>query len=303
MATTSRTAFAVALAAAAWLVPARAGADTLVFPVEGADSTANARLTRALVAGADGEKPRLADTPLGEAASLLECDASERACLDSMAQAMDASAILAASVRPAGGKLAAHLTFHRRGQAPATRDVELPPEPEAAAPVLERQVRALIRGEGPVAEPAAPPPGPPAPAAARSDAAVTTAAPAGGSSGFSLGRVRPWSWAIAGGGLVLIGVGAGFAVKANGLESDLEAAPRESVADLENLRSLEEDGDSATALSNAFFLGGAAAVVAGAALVIWQGRDPGPEERAGSLTLAPAALRGGAGFVVSGELP
>lgn len=300
MAETTRTAIALVLAVLA--APPAALADTLVFPVEGADSTTGTRLTRALLAGAD-DKPRLADAPLSEAASLLECNAAERACLDSMAQAMEASALLAASVRPAGSGLSARITYHRRGQEPATRDVELPSDPEAAAPVLERQVRALIRGEAP-AEAAAPPPAEAAAAAEpRVDAAITTTAPADEPSGFRLGRVRPWTWGIAGGGLVLIGVGAVFAARASGLESDVEEAPRSTVADLEHLRDLEDQGDSATTASNLLLIGGGVALAAGVGLIVWQGRTPTAAERARAVTVAPAALRDGAGLVVSGELP
>jgi hypothetical protein len=300
--TTNRTALAIALSSAALLVPARAGADTLVFPVEGADSATNARLTRALVAGADSEKPRLADTPLGEAASLLECNASDRACLDSMAQAMEASALLSASVRPDGAKLAAHITFHSRGQAPQTRDVDLPSEPEAAASLLERNVRALLRGEGPVVDAAEPTPAP-APTETPTDAGVVGAAGPESPPGFSFQRVPLWSWGIAGSGLVLVGIGAVFAVKANGLESDVESAPRETVADFEHLRNLEDEGDSATALSKVLLIGGGLALLAGGALIVWQGTSPTAEERGRSLTLSPAPLRDGAGLVLSGELP
>jgi hypothetical protein len=266
--------------------------------IAGADTATNTRLTRALLAGADRETPRLADTPLGEAASLLECNPNEAACLDSMAQAMEASALLATSVRPAGAKLAAHITYHRRGQAPRTRDVELPSGAEAAAPVLEREVRALIGGEG--AEPA-PAPVRAAPVAPREEAAVSGASDGG--AGFSLGRVRPWSWAIAGTGLVLVGVGTAFAFKASGLESDVEAAPRDTVMDLEHLKNLEDQGDSATTLSNTLLIGGGVTLLAGAALVIWQGFTPTAEERGRALTVTPTALRGGAGLVLSGELP
>jgi hypothetical protein len=296
MLTRSLSALAVVLAGTA-----TARADTLVFPVEGADGAASARLTRALLAAAEDDRPRLADTALGEAASLLECSAAERACLDSMAQAMNASALLAASVRPAGGtQLAARITYHRRGEAPRTRDVELPADPEAAAPVLERQARALIAGDS---APAADPPSAPAAAAAP----VTSAGAAPGErdtgAGFSFGRVRPWTWAVAGTGVVLLGVGAVFAGKASGLEDDVNAAPRDTVADLEHLRDLEDEGEQATSISNALLLGGGVAALAGAGLILWQGFTPSAEERGRALTLSPAPLRGGAGLVLSGVLP
>ena len=302
MVKTSTIGLAVAAAAAlAVVAPLAARADTLVFPVEGADATTNTRLTRALLAGADSEKPRLADTPLGEAASLLECSASDRDCLDSMAQAMEAEALLSASLRRSGQTLAAHITFHRRGQAPLTRDVELPSDPEAAAPVLERQVRALIGGES-AAEPAAAPAPVAAPAGGGEEVSLG-ATPAEDTRRFALGRVRPWSWAIAGGGLVLIGVGAAFAIKAGGLETDVEDAPRETVADLEHLKELEDQGESATTMSNVFFIAGGVAALAGTTLILWQGLTPSAEERGRALSLSPVPLSGGAALVLSGALP
>ncbi len=301
------TAIALAALAAVTGAPGTARSDTLVFPVEGGDSTANTRLTRALLAGADSEKPRLADTPLGEAASLLECSPSDRACLDSMAQAMEASALLAASLRAAGGqKTTAHVTLHRRGQAPLVRDVELPGDPEAAAPILEKQVRAMFRGESAAVEPVPPPVAASTaePAAEHSDAALTaTGKDEGTPSRFSLGRVRAWSWAVAGGGLVLVGVGAAFSFKAGGLKDDVETAPRDTVADFEHLKDLEDQGETATTVSNALLIGGGIAFLAGATLVLWQGMTPTAEERGRALSLSPAPLPGGAGLVLSGELP
>jgi hypothetical protein len=277
------------------MTAASARADTLVFPIEGADRAAASRLTRALLAAADSETPRLADTPLGEAASLLECTASERACLDSIAQATETAALLAATVKPAGGSLAAHITYHRRGAEPQTRDVELPLDTEAAAPILEREARALIHGASPAAEPA--PVAAPLTPNPREEVVATSEQP----SGFSFGRVRPWAWAVAGAGVVLVGVGAVFAVKASGLESDVEAAPRNTVMDLEHLKDLEDQGDSATSISNVLLIGGSVALVGGAALIVWQGISPSAEERGRSLAIAP--VRGGAALVLSGELP
>jgi len=301
------TAIALAVAAAVTGASSTARSDTLVFPVEGGDSTANTRLTRALLAGADSEKPRLADTPLGEAASLLECSPADRACLDSMAQAMEAGALLAASLRAAGGeKTTAHVTLHRRGQSPLVRDVELPSDPEAAAPILEKQVRAMFRGESAAAEPVPPPvAASTSQPAGHHDAALTatTKDGEGTPSRFSLGRVRPWSWAVAGGGLVLVGVGAAFSFKAGGLKDDVEAAPRETVADFEHLKDLEDQGETATSVSNALFIGGGIAFLAGATLILWQGMTPTAEERGPALGLSPAPLQGGAGLVLSGELP
>lgn len=272
-----------------------AGADTLVFPIDGADATTATRLTRALLAAADRDTPRLADTPLGEAASLLECTASERACLDSIAQATETGALLAATIKPSGGALAVHVVYHRRGETPRTRDLELPVDPEAAAPLLEREARALIHGGG---APAAPAPAPLAPHP-REEAAV--AAGAGEPAAFSFGRVRPWAWAVAGTGLVLVGVGTAFAMKASGLKDDVEAAPRDTVMDLEHLKNLEDQGESATSISNALLIGGGITLLGGAALIVWQGSRPTAEERGRSLTLVP--VRGGAGLVFSGDLP
>ncbi len=269
-----------------------ARADTLVFPVEGTDSTSAARLTRALLAAADRDTPRLADTPIGEAASLLECNAGEAACLESIAQAMETGALLAATVKPSGG---VHVVAFRRGEGPRTSDLDLPSDPDAAAAALERAARTLLHGDGTRAvTPAAPPPAAPR----ETHAELTAPAPA---AGFSLRRVRPWTWAVAGSGLVLVGVGTAFAIKASGLKDDVDAAPRDTVKDLEHLVDLEDQGESATTISNALLLGGGLALVTGAALAVWQGSRPSAEERGSALSLAPVA--GGATLVFSGELP
>jgi hypothetical protein len=268
---------------------ASAGTPTVIFKVDGPSPDVANRLTDALVraATARGLSPTRADATAQEAAQLLECSPSEASCLENMAATTDASAVIAASATTDSGKLSIQVTYLRRGQSPTTRSFELPEEPAAAATSLQAQVVDMLGGDQP-----APPPRPaPSP---KPDASLHAEHRGGG---FSAGRVHALSWVVAASGAALLGASLAFKLEADGLESDVEEAPRMTAADLEALRALEDDGKQATTLSNAFFWTGAAALAAGAGLILWQGFDSsGAEEPA--LTLAPVPMAGGAGIAL-----
>ncbi len=285
----------VALALLAAGGRAHAGSPTVVFRVDAPSPDLSNRLTDALVraAAARGLSPTRADATAQEAAQLLECKPSEASCLENMAATTDASAVIAASASSAGGKLSVDVTYHRRGQTPATRSFELPTEAAAAATSLQAQVVDMLGGDEPEPTPA-PKPAP----APRPDASLHAAH---GGGGFSAGRVHVLSWVVAASGVALLGASLAFKMKANGLENDVEEAPRMTAADLDALRALEDDGKQATTLSNVFFWTGAAALAAGAGLILWQGLDSSGDAET-SLTLAPLPLAGGAGVAATLEL-
>ncbi len=275
---------------------ARAGAaPTVVFKVDALDADISNRLTDALVraASARGLTATRADATAQEAAQLLECNPSEAACLENMAATTDAGAVIAASAKTEGDALVIDVTYLRRGEAPASRRFQLPRDPAAAATRLQADVVSILGGE-PEPEPAPATP----PIAAKPAASVST--DSGG--GFSGRRVRAYSWIVAVSGVALLGASLAFKVKADGLESDVEDAPRTTAADLDALRALEDDGKTATTLSNVFFWSGAAALAVGTSLVLVQGLS-GPDDRDSALTLAPVPLPGGAGLAASLELP
>ena len=275
-------------------VSARAGADTtVVFKVDAPNPDISIRLTDALVRAVSsrGLTPTRADATAQEAAQLLECNPSEATCLESMAATTDAGAVIAASARSEGDALVVDVTYLRRGEAPTSRRFELPGDPAAAATRLQADVVTILGGDEQPAPAPAPAPTPVPEASVSTDS--------GG--GFSGRRVRAYSWIVAVSGVALLGASLAFKVKADGLESDVEDAPRMTAADLDALRGLEEDGKTATTLSNVFFWTGAAALVAGTSLILVQGMSA--DDRDAALTVAPVPLPGGAGFAARLELP
>jgi hypothetical protein len=283
--------FTAALVALALTVGnrAEAGTPTVVFKVDASDPDTANRLTDALVraAAARGLSPTRADATAQEAAQLLECSPSEASCLENMAATTDAGAVIAAGATSDSGKLTVAVTYLRRGEAPTTRTFEVPGEPAAAATSLQAQVVDLFGGERPTPAPK------PAPAR-KTDASLQAQHESGG---FSAGRVHAVSWVVAVSGAALLGASLAFQLKANGLESDVEDAPRQTAADLDALRALEDDGKQATMLSNVFFWSGAAALAAGAGLILWQGFDSSRDEER-TFTVAPVPLAGGAGIAL-----
>lgn len=278
--------------------PASAGEPpTLVFAAEGdaLPPATTAELTAALMraATAEGLSPRQPDASLRDAAELLECDPGTVTCLDSVSATMEGRALLAATATPSGDAIAIHLTWYRRGQPLVARDFEVPAG-AAAGPALEEEARALLRGGAAPAPPAAAP-------RSSSEPAAAVLAPTPERTRFSLRRVRPYAWAVAGAGVVLLGTGLVFASKASGLRDDVDEAPRDTVADLEHLQDLEDEGARATSLSSGFLITGGVALAAGAALVIWQGLQR-PEERP-AVTVAPVPIEGGAALFVHVEVP
>lgn len=295
--TTPRTSAALAalFLLAAGAGRALAGSPTVIFKVDAPSADLQARLTDALVRAASsrGLSPTRADATAQEAAQLLECTPSEASCLENMAATTDAGAVVAASAKPAGGTIAVEVTYLRRGQTPTTRTFELPAEPAAAATSLQSQVVSMLGGEP---EPT------PAPRPARSAAPEAAVGAEGGGGGFSAGRVAATSWIIAASGAALLGASLAFKLRADGLESDVEDAPRMTAADLDALRALEEDGQQATTLSNVFFWTGSAALALGVGLVLYQGFSS-PDRGEAAVTVAPVPLDGGAGFAARLELP
>lgn len=276
---------------------AAAGSPTVVFKVDAPNADLQARLTDALVRAASsrGLSPTRADATAQEAAQLLECDPSQASCLENMAATTDAGAVIAASATTDSGKLSVQVTYLRRGQTPVTRSFELPEDPPAAATSLQAQVVSMLDGG------AGPPPPEPA-ARQRSPQPVAAVERDSGGGGFSAGRVHASAWVITASGAALLGASLAFKLRADGLESDVEDAPRMTAADLDALRSLEEDGQRATTLSNLFFWTGSAALAAGVGLVLYQGFSA-PDRSEPTLTVAPLPLAGGAGVAARLELP
>ncbi len=298
---------AVAVAVATVTAPAsRVLADdeqsVLIVPLagqpEGELADAPARLTIALEkavanAGLDGV---LAQVSRDELAAVAGCAKQSLDCFLQVADTLGATSVVVGEIGPRdGGGLEITLSVGTKGGEPRTATfaaigadlaaVEADFETKATAFLSGKQISAdpvPDRTPDPIRDPIPDPIGPP-PAT---------------DSGFSLGRVRGYSWGVAGGGLAIATAGIVFLGIADGKQSDVDGHPTDTVEDLEALADLEDEGKRYNRLGNALLVVGGIATAVGLVLVIKQGRDA-PEQRQPGVSITPVPLRGGAGVVVT----
>lgn len=98
---------------------------------------------------------------------------------------------------------------------------------------------------------------------------------------------------VAGGGLVLLG----FACwgKASSIQSDIDASPTNTTADLKHIKDLEKDGDGFAGLGNVMFIGGAVLGGIGAYYLIKQRRSSSTT----TARIQPTAFDHGAGIALT----
>jgi hypothetical protein len=121
----------------------------------------------------------------------------------------------------------------------------------------------------------------------------TPAEPRGG------GRVTTGTFAVIGGGLVSVSVGAGLMIAAWALSDDIERAPRNTPEDFQRLTALER-AYRQRIIGGGVLLGvGGVATAGGVVLAVLQNRKPAASDRA--VSLVPAEHGSGATLVLSGS--
>jgi hypothetical protein len=238
-------------------------------------------------AAALGHEPISAQASRAEVAVLSGCPPDDNACYETVAETVGVDRVVFGRVESApGGGLEVTMTLVEPGTEPRRRTAVLAPGGRKA---LERDfgghARALLTG--------APPPQDEQP---QIDL-TPDPAPVVEGGGFSFGRVEPYSWAIAGGGLALIGVGSLLLVSAADKQDQVDSAPTDTVADLERLRDLEDSGRSRTRWGNVALIAGGVATITGLALVMKQGSSSAAEPPAASV--APTPIAGGFGLTLT----
>lgn len=234
-----------------------------------------------------GHEAISAQASRADVAVLSGCPPDDNACYETVAETVGVDRVVFGSVESApGGGLEVTMILVEPGTEPRRRTaVVAAGGRQALESEFGAHARALLTGE--------PPPQdeqlqvdltPPAP--------VTAPGP-----GFSFGRVEPYSWAITGGGLALIGVGSLLLVSAADKQDQVDSAPTDTVADLERLRDLEDSGRSRTRWGNVALIAGGVAAVTGIALVIKQGSASPDEPPAASV--APTSIAGGFGLSIT----
>jgi len=279
----------LAIAAPAWAEP-----QVLIIPfgdpLQGDLAAAPPRFDAALadVVRENGGEPLTARVGSAEIAAIMGCaDAESNDCFEESATTLGVDRILVGrAAQQDDGHVQVSLTYFEAGKPVRRKQFVLASDqPDPAAEEVRAAARELIGGppEPPPPPPPEqqPPPPPPPPA------------------GFSFGRVRPWTWGVAGGGVALIGLGALFLALASDKQAQVDAAPTDTLEDLRHLEDLERSGRRLTLLGNVGVLGGTVALITGAVLIWRQGRAPANEQPA----MAVVPLRGGLGLVWSGTLP
>ncbi len=291
-------AVAVAVAtvtAPASLVLADDGQSVLIVPLagqaEGDLADAPARLTVALEkavanAGLDGV---LAQVSREELTAVAGCAAESLGCFLQVAETLGATSVVVGEMATRdGGGLEITLSIGAKGSEPRTATFAAIGANLAAIEAdFETKATAFLSGEEippePTPEPMPDPIGTPAPTI---------------DSGFSFGRVKGYSWGIAGSGFAIAATGIVFLIIADGKQSDVDEHPTDTVEDLETLADLEDAGKRYNRLGNAMLVVGGIATAVGIVLVIKQARA-GPEQREHGVSVTPVPLRGGAGVVVT----
>lgn len=280
------------LVLAASSVTARAETpQVLVIPLTTADPALEptaASLTESLraVVEAGGGHPIEAQATRADIAAMTGCSTDDDECLNTIADAMGVSQVLLGALEASSsGGLSVSLTYYVAGaEARRERFALVASEPGPATLELEPRAKAFLAGKTEVTEP-------PPPDLAVSEPAAPTAPQR---AAFSFGRVGTPVYAVAGGGLALMGLGAIFYAVAGSKQDQVNDHPTETLADLRNLEDLESSGKTFTTLGNVAMVVGGLTAVAGVTLITLQGsrKERGP-------TVTPMVVRGGAGVSVT----
>lgn len=278
-------------------------AQILLIPIGGelpesfAGLPAKLTATTADAIRAHGAEPVTAKIEAADIAAVTGCPAESRECFDLIASTIDVGEVVFGTVEPAesGEGVDISLTSIRPDETPWQRRIHLDATDEdQAVAQFQEPVARFLRREEPQPKPdlTVKQPPPPPPVQKQPDM-----------SAFSLARVKPYSWALTGGGGLLIGLGIYMLVQAADKHDDLVNARDETVADLERMKDIEEDGKRLTSLGNGFLIGGAVFAIAGIALGARQATTR-PEQKPAPVSVTPVAVRGGAGFslVFRGDL-
>ncbi len=284
----------VLIAGAPTLRAQEAAGKTLLVPLEADDASragAAEKLSDVLTdllhqRGAELIEARVSRDDL---AAVAGCADDGDACLQSVAQEMGVAHVIMGKVAAQGDKLSVSLALHDLGVGTRRRTVVVAADDQDR---FRLEATAFLDNKEP------PPPkvvAPPPPAVV---APPVTGQPTNG--GFALGRVKPYTWGIVGGGVVLAGIGAVLYTLAADKQDEIDRAPTDTLADLQRLESLESDGKNLATLGNAATVVGALAVGAGVTLAILQGRRAGERPR---VSAAPTIGRGlGVVVTVGGSL-
>ncbi len=193
-------------------------------------------------------------------AAVAGCADDGDSCLQRVAEEMGVAHVIMGKVAAQGDKIAVTLALHDAGSDTRRRTVVVAPDDHDRFRIEAIAFLDGTEAPKPIAKPAA---------VVGPSSSIGEQPPGGG---FALGRVKPYTWGVLGGGLVLAGIGAVLYTLASDKQDEIDRAPTDTLSDLQRLESLESDGKNLAALGNVATIAGALAVGAGVTLAILQGR-------------------------------
>ena len=228
--------------------------DTKVFPLTGqtlppALANAPEAMTDALATSISGT---VASVPIEDAAAVSDCDPDTTACLEKIAKQLGVKRLVFGTVSGApAGKVRVVLTRFDVGPARQQRTYTL--DGGTARELADELAR--VTGElfdRPAAAPVVPvEPKPPPPDETPSRPTLST-------------------WIMIGIGAAVTGVGAGYLVSASNLRDEYDAAPDDTLEDIQHLMDLEATGNSRVKIGRVLVIGGGIVMAAGIVRAIYQ---------------------------------
>ena len=271
---------------------ASASADSItMFPLTAGTlptslAKAPAKLTEALAKSIDAE---VASVAIEDAAGLLGCDPEATPCIEAVSKSVKAKRIVFGSITAdEDGAVKVTLTRFDPGPDRQQRTFELSSSTaDALADELVRVSGPLFGREATAIEdkPVDPP---------KDDPPKDPDEPHG--------KISPATWGIMGGGAVVTGLGVVFLVQASSIADDVRAAPKNTFQEIQNLRALEDKGQTRQRLGIALTAVGVVGLGYGIYRAISERKAPASSEST-SMHLTPVPIEGGAALVLTMGVP
>jgi hypothetical protein len=268
-----------------------AAESTTMFPLSAGKlptslAKAPSKITEALARSIDAEVSSVA---IEDAAGLLGCDPEATPCIEAVSKSVKATRIVFGSMAAdEDGAVKITLTRFDPGPDLQQRTFELSSSTvDGLADELVRVSAPLFGKEAPPIEdkPMEPPPDEPP---------QIVDGPQGKISGVT--------WGIMGGGAVLTGLGVVFLVQASSIADDVRAAPRNTFQEIQDLRALEDKGQTRQRVGIALTAVGAVGLGYGIYRAVTERRAAASAEST-SMRLTPVPIEGGAALVLTMGVP
>jgi hypothetical protein len=281
----------VLVAGALLAMTASAAADSItMFPLSSGTlptslAKAPAKMTEALAKSIDAE---VANVAIEDAAGLLGCDPEATSCIEAVSKSVKAKRIVFGSVTAdEDGAVKITLTRFDPGPDRQQRTFELSSSTaDGLAEELVRVSAPLFGKDAPIEDRPVDPP--------KDEPPKDIDGPHGKISGVT--------WGIMAGGAAVTGLGVVFLVQSNSIADDVRAAPRNTFQEIQNLRALEDKGQTRQRLGIALTAVGAVGLGYGIYRAITERKAPATAEST-SMRLTPVPIEGGAALVFTMGVP